>query len=322
MQVAEVGRNEPCPCGSGRKYKKCCLGTQAVGATSDRDVAALVDGAIANDAWEPVYDVFDRGFVLFEPMAPLEHVRFRDDLITANRPEAAELSRLCEVGWLRWCEREIGYVLERHELGEGERESLRLMVYMLRRFGAQSPVVEAIAELQASERAVRARNLTDVLSRHGLTMDEASERWDGLFDWFVTERPPILAFADWFALRTSSPDEAEALWLSRIAPRVCDICFGVIDRGEPADPYPWIRLAAYSLLGAYPRIGAALANLTPARTRGEEEQAIYTALSNQQPHPELPGAIPRIIGETEARGDFAGAALLRDAAQRTAAQRR
>jgi hypothetical protein len=20
-----VGRNEPCPCGSGRKYKKCCL---------------------------------------------------------------------------------------------------------------------------------------------------------------------------------------------------------------------------------------------------------------------------------------------------------
>jgi uncharacterized protein len=21
-----VGRNDPCPCGSGRKYKKCCLG--------------------------------------------------------------------------------------------------------------------------------------------------------------------------------------------------------------------------------------------------------------------------------------------------------
>ncbi|NIN01560.1 MAG: zinc-binding protein, partial [candidate division Zixibacteria bacterium] len=20
-------RNDPCPCGSGRKYKKCCLGT-------------------------------------------------------------------------------------------------------------------------------------------------------------------------------------------------------------------------------------------------------------------------------------------------------
>lgn len=21
----EVGRNDPCPCGSGKKYKKCCL---------------------------------------------------------------------------------------------------------------------------------------------------------------------------------------------------------------------------------------------------------------------------------------------------------
>ena len=26
--VAEkkIGRNDPCPCGSGKKYKKCCLG--------------------------------------------------------------------------------------------------------------------------------------------------------------------------------------------------------------------------------------------------------------------------------------------------------
>lgn len=24
--MVKVGRNEPCPCGSGRKYKKCCLG--------------------------------------------------------------------------------------------------------------------------------------------------------------------------------------------------------------------------------------------------------------------------------------------------------
>jgi hypothetical protein len=24
---AKVGRNEPCPCGSGNKYKRCCLGT-------------------------------------------------------------------------------------------------------------------------------------------------------------------------------------------------------------------------------------------------------------------------------------------------------
>jgi len=27
---AKVGRNDPCPCGSGRKYKKCCLGKEAI----------------------------------------------------------------------------------------------------------------------------------------------------------------------------------------------------------------------------------------------------------------------------------------------------
>jgi len=24
-QVAKIGRNDPCSCGSGKKYKKCCL---------------------------------------------------------------------------------------------------------------------------------------------------------------------------------------------------------------------------------------------------------------------------------------------------------
>ncbi|MEK9660196.1 MAG: YchJ family metal-binding protein [Alphaproteobacteria bacterium] len=24
LRVVKVGRNDPCPCGSGQKYKKCC----------------------------------------------------------------------------------------------------------------------------------------------------------------------------------------------------------------------------------------------------------------------------------------------------------
>ena len=24
--LSKIGRNEPCPCGSGKKYKKCCIG--------------------------------------------------------------------------------------------------------------------------------------------------------------------------------------------------------------------------------------------------------------------------------------------------------
>ena len=30
--VVKVGRNEPCPCGSGKKYKKCCLPLDEIGA--------------------------------------------------------------------------------------------------------------------------------------------------------------------------------------------------------------------------------------------------------------------------------------------------
>ncbi len=26
IKPPKVGRNDPCPCGSGKKYKKCCLG--------------------------------------------------------------------------------------------------------------------------------------------------------------------------------------------------------------------------------------------------------------------------------------------------------
>ncbi len=27
-QKRKIGRNDPCPCGSGKKYKKCCLGKE------------------------------------------------------------------------------------------------------------------------------------------------------------------------------------------------------------------------------------------------------------------------------------------------------
>lgn len=29
VTVVKIGRNEPCPCGSGKKYKKCCLQNEA-----------------------------------------------------------------------------------------------------------------------------------------------------------------------------------------------------------------------------------------------------------------------------------------------------
>ena len=31
MKTLKVGRNDPCPCGSGLKHKKCCLGNSETG---------------------------------------------------------------------------------------------------------------------------------------------------------------------------------------------------------------------------------------------------------------------------------------------------
>jgi hypothetical protein len=46
-----VGRNDPCPCGSGKKYKKCC---------QDKDQAAAATARVAlATAMQDAYDDFD-----------------------------------------------------------------------------------------------------------------------------------------------------------------------------------------------------------------------------------------------------------------------
>lgn len=37
ITVTKINRNEPCPCGSGKKYKKCCLGKQEHEEVDDLD---------------------------------------------------------------------------------------------------------------------------------------------------------------------------------------------------------------------------------------------------------------------------------------------
>ena len=227
-----------CSCGSGRKYKKCCVDRQArvaAARVSELDVAAIVARAIEEDDWDAVHEVFDHGFVLFEPGAPLEHVRFRSDLISANVPDRAELPRLCGGGWLLACEREIGYVLDRVELDERERDGLRLAVYMLRRFGARSPLVEAVAELQAAERGIRARKFGDTLSRLGLAVDHLRTGWGEVSAWIEREHPAVLPFADWFALSTAEEDQREAVWWSGISSRTCDVSLSRLEQPELPD---------------------------------------------------------------------------------------
>lgn len=44
-QPARPGRNEPCPCGSGRKYKQCCLPKDEALDAAARKVRAEIEAA-------------------------------------------------------------------------------------------------------------------------------------------------------------------------------------------------------------------------------------------------------------------------------------
>ena len=40
------GRNDPCPCGSGKKYKRCCYGEGRLATTPTSKVAMIVVGSV------------------------------------------------------------------------------------------------------------------------------------------------------------------------------------------------------------------------------------------------------------------------------------
>jgi hypothetical protein len=44
-EVPLLGRNEPCHCGSGRKYKKCCLEKDAGRLRSEREAGPMATGS-------------------------------------------------------------------------------------------------------------------------------------------------------------------------------------------------------------------------------------------------------------------------------------
>ena len=68
--MAKIGRNEPCPCGSGKKYKRCCLtkGVAALGFKPEERQRALIMlerfvekelGREGDAAYDSFYDQWD-----------------------------------------------------------------------------------------------------------------------------------------------------------------------------------------------------------------------------------------------------------------------
>jgi hypothetical protein len=46
MKTTKIGRNDPCPCGSGKKYKQCCAGKAAEKSTVYTKWVAVVLGSL------------------------------------------------------------------------------------------------------------------------------------------------------------------------------------------------------------------------------------------------------------------------------------
>jgi hypothetical protein len=56
------GRNDPCPCGSGKKYKRCCLATDEAAAREHARQHALFDDDVTGDS---EFDLDDDGEEFF-----------------------------------------------------------------------------------------------------------------------------------------------------------------------------------------------------------------------------------------------------------------
>ena len=315
MQLANIGRNEPCPCGSGRKYKKCCLSVEDAAFAVGPSVVAAVDRAFESNDWAPLYGVIDLGMTVFECGGPLEYIRFAEDQMPARVPDTAQVAQLCTGGWLRRCEREIAYALDRYQLADDVSHGLRLAAYLLRRFGAISPTVDGIVALQLDERIERLRRLATALSTRGLTLDTAIAGYADLRPWVERIRPTVLSFAQWFALRAAPNDLLGELWSFNVAARVGEACLDRLADPSLEDPRRWLTLAAAALMAPVSKMGQMLARITAPHMVTADEHMMYEVLVHKRARDEARGVIHRILPETERRGAFADAALLRAAMQ-------
>ena len=59
----KMGRNDPCPCGSGKKYKRCCLNTTQPEMSFSKDyfrikgetAEKIVNELAAKTSWDPLF---------------------------------------------------------------------------------------------------------------------------------------------------------------------------------------------------------------------------------------------------------------------------
>ena len=62
--MTKVGRNDPCPCGSGKKYKKCCLAKESSVADLTWQKMRQTEGSLAPVLMKYTFERFRESVLL------------------------------------------------------------------------------------------------------------------------------------------------------------------------------------------------------------------------------------------------------------------
>lgn len=88
--MAKVGRNDPCPCGSGKKYKKCCMIKSSVGYGTDEFLKSKIIQDLLEFSENNYEDAMDKAFQFFwRHYSPFES-------------GDAEIEKFCESNFVEW----------------------------------------------------------------------------------------------------------------------------------------------------------------------------------------------------------------------------
>lgn len=186
--MSEPGRNDPCPCGSGAKYKYCCLRKKKKGAANDN----LVGG----DGWQRRFaQAINRGFE------------------AARQDEAFRAADIWFDGWQSVRDELPAEVSTLHELGrrsDGERSVVDwfwTFTGMLRSIAAQDADyarrgAEFIEQVLAQFPGESDNNKCNMRADLGLLLaaadrwDEANEEFERLIDEFPDHAAGYVSWAD------------------------------------------------------------------------------------------------------------------------------
>ena len=101
----KVGRNEPCPCGSGKKYKKCCLGKSDTAVIQKRDDLDVLMGegySLLNK--NKTIEACDVWVELWNKLK----TRFRPEFVDVKEANSIFTGREYIINWCQDLEAELG----------------------------------------------------------------------------------------------------------------------------------------------------------------------------------------------------------------------